>query len=335
MSRLFHRHRRLLIVGGAVVVLLVGAAAAAGLVSRGSGSSGGSSAGSGMVAALPATIGSDASNGATRMAPASSDAGAAPASSGAGTAHTTPASSSDIASDLAPLQAGRFLVRTGEMTVIVSKGAVPRAAARVVALTSGYGGYVLTSQVSSSQGASQPYAEITVRVPAGVYDAAIQQFGSLGRVQSVQTSATDVTSRAVDLNARLTQAQRVDRRLTGFLARATTVSEALAVQTRIDATELRVEELRGELKALRQQVTYGTLTVSISERAPHTVAHHRNSFLAALSSSWRHLAAGFAAIVVGFGVILPFVILLAVLALIAWYGARVATRLHSRPRLER
>jgi hypothetical protein len=328
MSRLFHRHRRLLIVGGAVVVLLVGTAAAAGLVSRGSGSSsgGGFATSGGAIAALPATIGSDASNGATKMAPASSSAGSA---------STTPSSSSDIASDLAPLQAGRFLVRTGEMTVIVSKGAVPRAAARVVALTAGYGGYVLTSQVSSSQGASQPYAELTVRVPAAAYDAAIQQFGTLGRVQSVQTSATDVTSRAVDLNARLTQAQRVDRRLTGFLARATTVSEALAVQTRIDATELRVEELRGELKALRQQVTYGTLTVSISERAPHTVAHHRNSFLAALSSSWRHLAAGFAAIVVGFGVILPFVILLAVLALIAWYGARVATRLRDRPRLER
>ncbi len=158
---------------------------------------------------------------------------------------------------------------------------------------------------------------------------------TVGRVQSVQTSATDVTSRAVDLNARLIQAQRVDRRLLDFLARATTVSEALAVQTRIDATELRGEELRGELKALRQQVTYGTLTVSIAERAPRTVAPHRNSFLAALSSSWRHLPAGLAAMIVGFGIILPFVVLLAVLALVAWYGARVAARLRSRPRLER
>jgi hypothetical protein len=326
MSRLFHRHRRLLIGGAAAVVLLVGAAAAAGLVSRGGSSNGGSSSNVGAIAALLPTIGAGSSAAAAKEVPDSSSAE---------TAHTTPASSSEIASDLAPLEAGRFLVRTGEMTVIVSKGAVPRAAARVVALTAGYGGYVLTSQVSSSQGASQAYAELTVRVPAAVYDATIQRFGTLGRVQSVQTSATDVTSRAVDLNARLTQAQRVDRRLLDFLARATTVSEALAVQTRIDATELSVEELRGELKALRQQVTYGTLTVSIAERAPRTVAPHHNSFLAALSSSWRHLAAGLAAIVVGFGIILPFAILLAVLALVAWYGARVAARLRSRPRLER
>ena len=75
--------------------------------------------------------------------------------------------------------------------------------------------------------------------------------------------------------------------------------------------------------------------MSIAERAPRTVATQRDSFLAALSSSWRHLVAGFAAIVVGFGVILPFAILLAVLALVAWYGARVAARLRDRPRLER
>ena len=327
MSRLFHRHRRLLIVGGAAAALLVGAAAVAGLAARGSGSSGSSSSGGGAVVPLPATNDSNAASGAVKAA--------APAYSGSSAAQTTPASLPGVASDLAPLQAGRSLVRTGEMTVIVAKGGVPRAAARVVALTTGYGGYVLTSQVSSAQAGSQAYAELAVRIPASSYDAAIARFGTLGRVQSVQTSATDVTSHAVYLHARLAQAQRVDRRLLGFLARATSVSEALAVQTRIDATELRVEELSGELKALRQQVAYGTLTVSIAERAPHAVTHHHNSFLAALSSSWRHLAAGFAAIVVGFGVVLPFAILLAVLALIAWYGARVATRLRSRPRLER
>ena len=165
MSRLFHRHRRLLIGGAAAVVLLVGAAAVAGLVSRGGGSNGGSSSSGDAIEALLATIGAGASVGAAKE-----DLG----SSSAGTAHTAPASSSDVASDLGQLEAGRSLVRTGEMTVIVGKGGVPRAAARVIALTAGYGGYVLTSQVSSSQGASQAYAEITVRVPAVVYDAAIQ-----------------------------------------------------------------------------------------------------------------------------------------------------------------
>jgi len=132
------------------------------------------------------------------------------------------------------------------------------------------------------------------------------------------------------LSARLAQARRVDQRLLGFLARATTVNEALAVQSRIDATELQVEELTGQIKALHEQVTYGTLTVSISARATHPAAHRRG-FLGALSNSWQHLVAGFEAIVVGIGAVLPFAVLLALLAPAAWFGARAARARAARP----
>jgi hypothetical protein len=235
---------------------------------------------------------------------------------------------------VSPLDARRFLVRTGEMSLTVGKGGVPQAAARVVGLTAGYGGYVLTSQVSTADSSSPPFADITVRVPASAYDVAIQRFGALGRVQAVQTSADDVTGQYVDLRARLAQARRVDQRLLGFLARATTVTEALAVQARIDATELRVEQLTGQLKALREQVTYGTLAVSITQRAAHHATSHKGGFLGALSASWRHLVAGFESILVGLGAVIPYAVLLAALAVAAWFGARAAVRLRQRVRLE-
>ena len=89
---------------------------------------------------------------------------------GHGAALATPASTTGIASDVSPLDARRFLVRTGDMSLTVAKGGVPEAAARVVGLTTGYGGYVLTSQVSTADASSPPFADITVRVPADVYD---------------------------------------------------------------------------------------------------------------------------------------------------------------------
>ena len=310
------RHRRF-VVAGAIVAALVLVAAALRLAPSGSsGSSSGSSPGS--------------STGSLRPAAAGGTAASAFGGDAAGVAIATPATSPPIASDISPLDAHRFLVRTGEMTLIVTNGDVPQAAARIVALTSGYGGYVLTSQVSGAEGASAPYADITIRVPAAQYDLAIERFGALGRVQGVQTSTSDVTSQYVDLSARLAQARRVDQRLLGFLARATTVNEALAVQSRIDATELQVEELTGQIKALHEQVTYGTLTVSISARATHPAAHRRG-FLGALSSSWQHLVAGFEAIVVGIGAVLPFAVLLALLAPAAWFGARAARARAARP----
>ena len=309
MSRIL-RHRRFLIVAAAV--LLVSATAAAMLASRGSTSSGSSSGPAGAMDSVSGKAGV--------------------AHSVASVAAAVPAP--QVASDVSPLDPQRFLVRTGEMSMTVAPGKVAEAAARIVGLTSGYGGYVLTSQVSSTDGTAAPFADITVRVPASAYDTAIQRFGALGRVQGVQTSASDVTGQYVDLRARLVQARRVDQRLLGFLARTNTVTQALAVQARIDATELKVEQLAGQLKSLREQVSYGTLTVSVTERGAHHVTSHRNGFVAALASSGRHIVAGFEAIVIGLGAILPFAVLLAALAAAAWYAARTTGRLRRHVRLE-
>jgi len=328
-------HRRILIVAVVAAALLAAAAVDRVVVAGSHGSSAGGSSSTG-VAALPGDSSSGsgtAQSGAVRS-PANTTfdgtaGGTAAAAEPAAAATSSPALLSDLAAS-----AHRYLVRTGSMSLIVPRSDVPQAAARVVALTTGDGGYVLDSQVSAASGQSAAYATVTVRVPASSYDTAIDQFGRLGRVQDVQTSATDVTQQSVDLTARLAQARSVERRLLGFLSQATNVTQALAVQDRIDATQVKVEELTGELKALREQITYGTLAVSIAERPHHGKQAHRHGFLAALSTSWHDLVGGFATIVVGLGAVIPYALLLAVIALAAWYGARVTTRLRHRPRAE-
>jgi hypothetical protein len=333
MSRIMD-HRRLVIVGAAAAaLLLVSAAAVAVLASRGSNSSGsssGSAATSGLLQPGSDTLGKTGPGQGGSTNSVTGEVGVAHSVAGVATVAPAP----QIASDVSPLDPQRFLVRTGEMSMTVAPGKVPEAAARIVGLTSGYGGYVLTSQVSTTDSTAAPFADLTVRVPASAYDAAIQRFGALGRVQGVQTNAADVTGQYVDLRARLAQARRVDQRLLGFLARTNTVTEALAVQARIDATELKVEQLAGQVKALHEQVSYGTLTVSVTERGAHHVTSHRRGFVAALAASWRHIVAGFEAIVIGLGAILPFAVLLAALAVAAWYAARTAGRLRRRVRLE-
>jgi hypothetical protein len=242
-----------------------------------------------------------------------------------------PSSTSQVSADTPAYDPRRFLVRTGDMSVIVAKGGVPEAAAHVTSLTAGYGGYVLTSQVSTGANGARPFADITVRIPARSYDQAIARFGQLGTVHGVQTAADDVTGQFVDLRARLAQQRRVEQRLLGFLARATNVSEALAVQSRITATELSIEELTGQLKTLHEQVSYGTLAVSLTEKAgkPVPPAHH-SSFVAALLASWHRLVAGFEAILVGLGAVIPFAVLFVALVFAGLWAARAARRLRGK-----
>ena len=157
------------------------------------------------------------------------------------------------------------------MTLYVAKGQVPSAAGKVTVLTDTLRGYVLQSYVMSGVDGQKPSATITVRVPAQNFQEAIRRLGQLGEVKALQTGAEDVTGQYVDLKARLAHYRAVERRLLTFLANATSINQALAIQQRIDRTQLTVEELAGQVKAMSEQITYGTLTVSVTEKPGKTV----------------------------------------------------------------
>lgn len=230
-----------------------------------------------------------------------------------------------------PLDPARFLVRTGDMTIYVDEGKVPEASARVTTLAGGLNGYVVSSQITLTREGERPYAAITVRVPSRSYDQAVSRFSQLGTVETLNTSTQDVTGEYVDIQARLKHYRAVERRLLGFLSRTTTVGEALTVQQRIDATQLKVEQLSGQLKSLRTQVVYGTLTVAITEPLQDARPEgDENRFVAALGDSWDLIVGGFAAIVVGIGAVLPFLVLIAGIALLVRYGVRAGQRLRRR-----
>ncbi len=149
-------------------------------------------------------------------------------------------------------------------------------------------------------------------------------------MQSVNTSTVDVTGQVVDLQARLTHYRAVNARLLTFLANAGSITQALAIQDRIDATQLKVDQLAAQLKSMHEQTAYGTLAVSLTEKPVVVAAHSRNSFLAAVSRSWHRMVDGFGAIVVAIGALLPFAVLVALAAAVVW-AARRAARARRRP----
>ena len=234
------------------------------------------------------------------------------------------AAPNDLNAALPPLDPTRFLVQTGEMTLYVAKGEVPSAAGKITVLTDALRGYVLQSYVMSGIDGQKPSATITVRVPAQNFQEAIRRMGQLGEVKALQTGAEDVTGKYVDLNARLTHYRAVERRLLTFLANATSINQALAIQQRIDSTQLTVEELAGQVKAMREQITYGTLSVSITEKPGKTVppATKHQTFLAAFVHSVTLLGSAARALFVALGAAIPFLALIAVLGWLGWMAAR-------------
>jgi hypothetical protein len=350
------RGRRLIITVVVTVLVLAGLFAVVGLLRQQNGVSSGVSHGPALSSADSlqgaAAASGEKSLGAPMAVPSASSGQASSSSTGGSTGNTTVNINAAI-----PPDQGRFLIRTGELDLQLARGTLDRTVAQVTTLTSAFGGYILSSAVgqlpggptpypvsgSNTAGTVQkgiaampsvvrldggtPYAWITLRVPAERFDQAIARFEQLGKVQVLTTSAEDVTGQVVDVQARLAHYRAVLTRLLTFLNKATTVGSALAVQDRIDQTQLIVEQLSAELKQLNETVSFSTLSLSLMEKpVKHAVVHHGTGFGHTISHSGWLIGQGAGAILLGLSAALPFIVLVAILALIAYYGARVLRR---------
>ena len=261
--------------------------------------------------------------------------------------------------------AAHYLIRNGSITLTVKRHELPDAMQRVGTITLGMGGYVLSSYIGSETawyGTVEPmaydssdpamgleydasvdaraardvdvsadvvqYGTITVRVPEDKFDAAVERFAKLGDVVDMTTSADDVSDQMTDLRARLRHAKAVEARLLGFLGQARNIKETLAVQDRIDATQLTVEQLSAEIARMSEITSYGTITVSLRERGvpqPGSI-DESDTFWGAFTNSLGLIADGAKASAVALGALLPFLALLGVVGAVVWYGRRAVLR---------
>jgi hypothetical protein len=262
----------------------------------------------------------------------------------------------DIALAVPPASAysAHHLIRTGDLSLLVAKGTLLSTVDRITSLTTAAGGYVLSSAIGSDYGApvplaedgapvdgvstlttvpdgSSPYATLTVRVPERLFDATLKRFAQLGKVESVSTSSEDVTGQFVDLQARLRHLRAVEARLVSFLDKADTISQTLAVQDRIDKVQLETEQLSAQMKSLREQTTYGTLSVFLHEKGGAAVAAASPGFWDTLQGSLGLLGEGARVTGLFLTALLPFVLVFGGLGLAIWYVVRRVRRARRRP----
>lgn len=245
---------------------------------------------------------------------------------------TTSVATDEVSAALPPLDPTRFLVQTGDMTLYVAKGQVAVTAGKVTALVDGLGGYVLQSNLMSGFDGQKPTASVTMRVPAQNFQEAIRRVSRLGEVEVLSTGTEDVTGQYVDLRARLAHYRAVERRLLTFLANAQSIEQALAIQQRIDNTQLTVEELTAQVKVMREQVTYGTLSVGITEKPAKAAVKpdKDDGFIAAFVDSLTLLGKAARSLFVVLGAAIPFIVLVAVLGWLGWMVARRLGKLTPR-----
>src|SRR3954452_1883822 len=198
----------------------------------------------------------------------------------------------------APVDSVTKIVKTGEIDLQVDKHQVPHTIDKLIALAKLENGFVSDSH--SSEGAS-PSGSVTLRVPVQSFEATITEVRThvSGKVLEQQTAGEDVTSKYVDLQARLHSLQATRATYERLLSHADTIGDILAVQSRISDLQTQIEQLQGQLRVLNDETTFGTLTVTVSEAGTvkTAVVHHQSRMSKAFHRSLDRFVGGIEAIV--------------------------------------
>jgi hypothetical protein len=130
-------------------------------------------------------------------------------------------------------------------------------------LANNYDGYVAGSSRSSY--GNRIIADITIRIPQDKFQIAIHEIENYGKILDARTTSDDVTERYIDLNARLDNLQRQEKRLQEILEFATTVEEILEVERELGNIRGTIESLQGQLNYLERSISMSVISVHLSE----------------------------------------------------------------------
>jgi hypothetical protein len=129
-------------------------------------------------------------------------------------------------------------------------------------------------------------------------------------------NASDVTSRVVDVQARVAAAHTSVDRLRGLLAQSGNVGDLLTVERELAAREADMESLEGQFAALRARVDEATITAQFTSPGRSARGNPEPTRLPGFPTGLRTGARAFrnAAIVVGgaLGFALPFALVVAI-----------------------
>jgi hypothetical protein len=220
--------------------------------------------------------------------------------------------------DSAPAQSTAtpaMLIRTGRAVIEVDSLEPAMAAVRQIALR--VGGWVATSSMEG--GADRlGSASLELKIPAARWAEVIRGLEPVGRVESVVEEVQDVGEEYVDVDARLTNARRLQARLLELLDRRTgKLEDVLAVERELARVREEIERYEGRLRFLRTRVATSTLTVFLHEPSPLVGAPGENVLTNAFRDAWRNFIRFVAWTIAASGVFIPLALLAGLVVLAA------------------
>ncbi len=208
------------------------------------------------------------------------------------------------------------VIRTGEISLEIERDSFDETFGDAVDIAEDNGGFVADSSARERAG------DLTLRVPADSFDDTLRALRDLGEVQVQSIRGQDVTAEYVDLAARIRIAEARLGVLLDLMDEATSIEQTLRVQNALDDTQLRIEQIQGQLRLLNDRTSLATIHLDLREEGVE-----RNTEPESIPSAFERGIDGFfgtiGVIVIGLGYLLP----LLAIGLVVWF---ISTRVRRR-----
>ncbi len=190
-------------------------------------------------------------------------------------------------------------------------------------LATGMHGFVADEQSQSDAHGKLDRVDLTLRVPSASFEKALDGLAALGTVRNRQQSVEDVTTKVIDVAARVRAQKASVASIQQLLARATTIAQIISIEGQLATRQADLDSLEQQQRYLSDQTSLSTIQLTLSNPVkPHKQHHAKTGFLAGLGGGWRALGATAVAVGTVLGAVLPFAVFLALVGLPVWMITR-------------
>jgi hypothetical protein len=155
---------------------------------------------------------------------------------------------------------GRDIIFTA--TLEIASTDVSAATRQAIRSIESRGGFLFSQETRGGAGGT---SILTFKVLPEHFQVALNDLGSVGEIRSQSISAEDVSAVVVDLESRINTAQASVIRLRNLLDNASELETIATLENQLLQRETSLEQLRGQLRTVRNQVDLATITVYVSE----------------------------------------------------------------------
>jgi hypothetical protein len=219
--------------------------------------------------------------------------------------------------------ANRDVITTGSISITATDPIAASASAATI--TEQAGGRVDSRSENPATDIQPASARLTLRIPSSELDRTLDELKKLGRLNFVSLSAQDVTQQTQDLDARITALTTSVDRLLALMTSATSTADLISIESALSSRQGELESLRSQRNYLADQIDYSTVHLELVTEGT-VAASGPDSFWSGVIAGWTALVAALGGLLVGLGVALPWLVVLAIFGAIVLLIVRLFAR---------